>query len=93
MVCHYCFFNGGFKYQYSAGSFCHDLLMQCVNISDIAITSVKCVNYHWIIHGISKSDAINLWKNVVLDDHGIYKKCMPMKSMLKIESKTIILTI
>ena len=90
MVCHYWFFNHGFKYQYSSCNFCHDLLMQCVNVSNIAITTVKCAHYHWIIDCISKSDAINLLKNVVLDDNGIYKKCMSLKSMLKINSKTLL---
>ena len=39
---------------------CHDLTMLSVNISNIAVITVKNVDYHYIIHNISKSDAINL---------------------------------
>ena len=70
MVCHYWVFNHGFKYQDSVCNGCHDLLIQCVNINDIAILTVEGVDYHCIIHDISKSDAINLLKNSVLDDRG-----------------------
>ena len=45
MVCHYWFFNHGFKYQVSVCNGCHDLLMQSVNISDIAIITGKGVDY------------------------------------------------
>ena len=76
MVCHYWFFNHWFKYQDSVCNGCHDLLMQCVNISDIAIITVKGAAYCFIIHGISKSDAINLLENSILDDRGyILNEC------------------
>ena len=42
--------------------------MLSVNISDIAIITVKNVDYRCIIHNISKSEAINLIKNYVLED-------------------------
>ena len=38
--------------------------------SDIAIITVKGVDYRFIIHDISKSDAILLLKDSVLDDPG-----------------------
>ena len=60
--------------------------MMYKNISDIAIITVKGVDYHCIIFDISKSDATNLLENSVLDDIG-YIKCN-----IKIESTTIILT-
>ena len=60
--------------------------MMYKNISDIAIITVKGVDYHCIIFYISKSDATNLLENSVLDDIG-YIKCN-----IKIESTTIILT-
>ena len=44
--------------------------MVCLNISDIAIITVKGVDYHCIIHDISKSEEIHLSKNSVLVDHG-----------------------
>ena len=42
--------------------------MQCVNISNIPIIIVKGGDYCCIIHDISKSNAINLLENSVLDD-------------------------
>ena len=70
MICHYWFFNHGFKFQYYVCNGCHDLTMLSVNISDIAIITVKNVNYRYIIHNISKSEAINLLKNCVFQNRG-----------------------
>ena len=70
MICHYWFFNDGFEFQDSKWNGCHDLTMLSVNISDIAIITVKNVDYRCIIHNISKSEAINLLKNSVLEDRG-----------------------
>ena len=53
MICHYFFFNHGFKFQDSVCNGCHDLPMLSINISDVAIITVK---------NVSKSDAINLLK-------------------------------
>ena len=44
--------------------------MLSVNISDITIITVKNVDYRGIIHNISKSEAINLLENSVLEDRG-----------------------
>ena len=64
-----------------------------LNSSDTAITTVENVNYCCIIHVISKSEAIHLVENSVLDDRGYMQKCISKKSILKIESASIILTI
>ena len=53
MICHYFFFNYGFKFQDSVCNGCHDLPMLSINISDVAVITVK---------NVSKSDAINLLK-------------------------------
>ena len=84
IVCHYWYFNQGFKFQTSACNSCHDLLMLCLNIKNIAIIIVKGADYCCIIHDISKSDAVDLLKNSVLDDRGYIKKCISKKSILKI---------
>ena len=42
--------------------------MLSVNISDIAIITVKNVDYRCIIYNISKSEAITLLKNYVLEN-------------------------
>ena len=44
--------------------------MSSLKISDIAIIIVKDVDYHFIIHDISKSEAIQLLENSVLEDRG-----------------------
>ena len=44
MICHYFFFNHGrFKFQDSLCNGCHDLTMLTINISNIAIITVKNV--------------------------------------------------
>ena len=48
--------------------------MLSVNISDIAIITVKNVDYCCFLHNISKSEAINLLENSILEDHGYIKK-------------------
>ena len=76
IICHYWFFNHRFESQDSVCNGCHDLTMLSVNISNIAIISVKNVDYHCIIHNICKSEAINLLKKILfLKIVGIYKKC------------------
>ena len=65
-ICNYWFFNHKFKLQ---DSVCNAILS--VNISDIAIISVKDVGYCCIIHNIwNNSETINLLKNLVLNDCG-----------------------
>ena len=66
MICHYWFFNHEFKFQDSLCNGYHDLTRLCLNISNIAIITVKNIDYHCIIHKISKSEAINLLKNSCL---------------------------
>ena len=47
--CHYWFFNHGFKFQGSICNDCHYLKMLIVNISDIAIITVRNVDCRCII--------------------------------------------
>ena len=44
----------------------HDLLMMSMNLSDIAILSIKSADYCCIISGTSKSQAINLMQSTDL---------------------------
>ena len=62
LVCHYWLFNHGFNFQDSVCNGCHDSLMQCIHVIDIAIITKKRGNYCSIIHDISKFDTINLLK-------------------------------
>ena len=70
MICHYRFFNHGFKFRDSISNGCHDLTTLSVNISDIAIVTVKDNDYRCIIYNISKSEAIDSLKNSVLKNDG-----------------------
>ena len=70
MICHNSFFNHGFKFQYYVHNSCNDLSMLCRNVSDFAIITAKNVGYRCITHNISKSKAINLLENYVLEDRG-----------------------
>ena len=70
MICHYSFFNHEFKFQEYTCNGYHDLTMLSVNTSNIAIITIKNVDYCCIIHNISKSEAINLLKNSLLEYPG-----------------------
>ena len=78
MVCHYWLFNHGFEFQDSVCNGCNNLTMLSVNISNIAITTVKNVDYRSIIHN-SISVAINSLKNYVY-------VCMYKKYCFKFQS-------
>ena len=70
MVCHYWFFNHGFRFQDSVCKCCYDLAMLFLSISNIAIITIKGVEYRCIIHEITKSETIHLLENAKVDDHG-----------------------
>ena len=60
------FLNKGFKFQPYVCNRCHDLLMMSMNLSDISVLNIKGSDYHCIITGISKSEAIKLLQNIDL---------------------------
>ena len=61
-ICHYWdFLNEGFEPNIS--NRWHDLLMMSMNLSNIVILNIKKGDYHCIISGISKNEAINLMQN------------------------------
>ena len=62
------FLDNGFKFQLDVCNGCHDVLMIAMNISDIAILNIHSADYHCIISGISKSEAINLIQNIDLTE-------------------------
>ena len=61
MICHYWLFNHELKFQNYVCNGCHDLTMLSVNISDVAIITVKNVDYRCIVHKISKFCSGRLW--------------------------------
>ena len=62
------FLNHGFEFQDYVCNEYHDLIMLCLNVSDTAIIAIKDVDYRCIIHNNSKSEAIHLLENSVLED-------------------------
>ena len=62
-ICHYWLLNHGFKFQRSVSNGCHDLMMLCPNINDIAIiTGADC---YCIIYKIIKSEATHILETSV----------------------------
>ena len=59
MICHYLFFNRGFKFQDSVCNGCHDLTMLCFNISDITIIIAKNVNYRLLFITLANLKQLN----------------------------------
>ena len=70
-ICHYwCFFKKGFKRQPHVCNGCYHLLMMSMNLSYIAVLSIKDANYYGILSGINKSETIILMQNNDLIEKG-----------------------
>ena len=72
---------------------CHNLLMESMRISDIAILNIKGADYPCIICGISKSEAVHLLQNTDLNEKNgvikIMKIIKTLKIYIKLDKKTI----
>ena len=68
IIYYYWFSNHGFRFQDYVCNGCYDLTILGVNISDIAITTIK--NDCCSIHKIRQFAAINLLKTSVLENRG-----------------------
>ena len=62
--------NHEFKFQDYVWNGCHDLMMLCLRISNIAIITVTGLDYCCIIYDISKSEEVHLLQNTVLEYRG-----------------------
>ena len=71
MICHYWYFNTGFKYQPYVCNTCHNFNMTVQNLSYFFIVTVKNVDYRCYIVGVNKNDVINLLNNSVLANMGV----------------------
>ena len=72
MICHYWYFKGiGYKCEPQVCNGCHDLQMVVYDLKDFMVLNVKCVDYRCYVFNMSKSDAINLLNNSVLDNKGV----------------------
>ena len=72
MICHYWYFKDiGYKYEPYVCSGCHDLSMVVNDLNDFMILNIKGVDYRCYVFNRSKSDAINLLNNAMLDNIGV----------------------
>ena len=72
MICHYWYFKDiGYKYEPHDCNQCHELSMVVYDLKDFMILNLKVVNYRSYVFNMSKSDAINLLNNSVLDNKGV----------------------
>ena len=72
MLRHYWFFKGvGFKFESHVCNKCYDILMTACEFKNIAILNVKCVDFKYILWGISRDEAVNRLNNSVLEDIGV----------------------
>ena len=64
MLCHYWYFkNDGFKFEPHVCNKCHDVLMTASELKNLAILSVKGVDFRYILWGISKNETVNSLNN------------------------------
>ena len=69
MLCHYWHFKDvGFKSEPHVSNKCHDVLMSTYELKSIAILNVKGVGFTCILWGISKTEAVYILNNSVLED-------------------------
>ena len=69
MICHYWYFlDKNFKYEPYLCSGCNDLSQKAINFNDVAIVSVKEFDYRIYFWYMSKDDAINVLKNLDLNE-------------------------
>ena len=73
MACHYWYFNHGFKFQNFICNGCHDLTMLCLNLSDIAIITVKNIDYRLFFMKLANLKQFIFQKIMYLKTVGIYK--------------------
>ena len=63
-ICHYWYFSDkGFKYEPYLCNGCHDLIQKAMNFNNVAIVSVKGIDYRIHFWYMRKDDAINIMKN------------------------------
>ena len=67
IICHYWYFlDEEFKFQPSVFKGCHYILMMSMNLQEIGVLNIFSVDYLCIINEISKSEAINLFKKMLI---------------------------
>ena len=68
-ICHYWYFKDiCYKYQPYVCNGCHDFSMTVYDLKNFMILNITGVDYRCYVFNISKSDAITLLNNSVLDN-------------------------
>ena len=71
VICHYCYFKDGFKYQPYVCNASHYFSMAVQNLSDFFVVTIKNVDYRVYITGVDKKAAVFISKNSDLSDRGV----------------------
>ena len=72
MICHYWYFKDiDYKYEPYICNGCHDLSVVVYDLNDFMILNIKGGNCRRYRFNFSKSDAIKLLNNFVLDNKGV----------------------
>ena len=58
MICHYWYFNNGFKYQPYVCNRCHDFSMTVQSLNDFFILTVKNIDYRVYIDTVDKKNLL-----------------------------------
>ena len=90
MVCHYWYFNQEFKLQNFVCKGCHDLIILCLNLSDIAIITVKNVDYHCIFMILANLTEFICYQILSLMNVGIHKTHVNIKNQICNSSSSLI---
>ena len=67
-ICHCWYFKHVLKFQKSVCHVCHYMLILSLDIRDVSTITVESIDYRFNISDISKSNAIHLHENVLLDN-------------------------
>ena len=71
-ISHYWYFKDiGYKYEPHVCNGCHDLSLVVYDLNDFMILNIKGTDYRSYVFNMSRSDAIALLNNSVLDNKGV----------------------
>ena len=69
--CHYWYLkDAGYKFEPHVCNGFHNILMMTYGLKTVTILNVKCVDYRFVLWGVTKNEAINILGSSKLDDKG-----------------------
>ena len=85
MLCHYWYFkDAGFKSEPYVCNKCQDVFMTAYKLKNIAILSMKGVDFKCILWSIIRDEAVNRLNNSVLEDKGLKMDCGANKTPVEV---------